>query len=65
MTYTYKQLRSPFDSSVIRDDMILRVEDETYIPCSTDNKDYRAYLAWVDDGNTILEADPAPEPEAE
>jgi hypothetical protein len=60
MTYTYKQLRSPFDSSIIRDDMILRVEDETFIPCSTDNKDYRAYLAWVDDGNTPLEPDPAP-----
>ena len=65
MTYTYKQLRSPFDSSVIRDDMILRVEDEVFIPCNAANTDYAAYLAWVDDGNTILDADPAPEPEAE
>ena len=27
------------------------------VPISTDNKDYQEVLKWVDDGNTIEEAD--------
>jgi hypothetical protein len=40
-------------------DMIYRVDDATWIPADPANTDYRAYLAWVDAGNT---PDPAPEP---
>jgi hypothetical protein len=31
---------------------ILRVADQTYIPTDPRNKDYAAYLQWLDEGNT-------------
>jgi hypothetical protein len=40
-------------------DMIYRVDDATWIPADPANTDYRAYLAWVEAGNT---PDPAPQP---
>lgn len=42
-------------------DCILRIEDNAYIPLDEGNTDYRAYLAWVEAGNT---PEPAPEPPA-
>lgn len=38
-------------------DMIYRVEDAAWIPADPANTDYRAYLAWVAEGN---EPEPAP-----
>jgi hypothetical protein len=44
--------------------VVLRIEDNTFIPHDTENMDYLAYLEWLDEGNTPLppadqEADPA------
>jgi hypothetical protein len=40
---------------------VLRLSDNTWIPTSVDNGDYRAYLEWVAEGNEPLPADePAP-----
>lgn len=40
---------------------ILRIADNAFIPPDPDNRDYRKYLAWVEEGNT---PEPAPEPPA-
>ena len=32
--------------------VILRLEDNAYIPKSNDNRDYQEYLEWVAEGNT-------------
>ena len=40
---------------------ILRLADNAFIPPDPGNRDYREYLAWVDEGN---EPEPAPEPPA-
>ena len=40
-------------------DSILRLSDNAYIPQAAGNRDYRDYLAWLEEGNTPL---PAPEP---
>jgi hypothetical protein len=42
---------------------VVRLIDAAYIPEDTGNKDYREYLEWLDEGNTPLPADSAPEPE--
>ncbi|AEC22273.1 hypothetical protein PT7_P037 (plasmid) [Pusillimonas sp. T7-7] len=33
-------------------DAIIRTDDNAWIPAAPDNRDYAAYLAWLDDGNT-------------
>ena len=52
----YKQI---FDSVVnqIRNDMILRLSDNAYIPFVAENEDYQQYLKWVAEGNTPQPAD--------
>ena len=40
-----------------RNDVILRVTDNTFIPIASDNTDYQAYLKWLEEGNTPLPAD--------
>lgn len=42
---------------------ILRLSDNAFIPPDTSNKDYQEYLAWIEEGNTPLPADPLPEPQ--
>jgi hypothetical protein len=37
--------------------VILRLEDNAFIPINNDNTDYQAYLKWLDEGNTPLPAD--------
>jgi len=44
----------------IRNDLILRLADNAFIPPDPANTDYQAYLAWLEAGNT---PEPAPEPE--
>ena len=56
MTYTYKLL--PDDAKTgAKSTIILRKEDNVYIPMSQDNTDYQEYLAWVAEGNTPEAAD--------
>lgn len=40
--------------------IILRIADGAFIPANPANSDYKAYLAWLVEGNEPL---PAPEPE--
>ena len=42
-------------------DTILRLADNAFIPPDPANRDFAAYLAWLEAGNT---PDPAPEPPA-
>jgi hypothetical protein len=52
----YKQLWNGIIGAV-RDDMILRLSDNAYIPFVAENEDYQAYLKWLAEGNTPLPAD--------
>lgn len=40
--------------------IILRISDNVYIPTDLGNEDYKAYLQWLEAGNTPLPADPEP-----
>jgi len=56
----YKKIRSPFPPYDVSDQMILETEKGLWIPADPENKDYQNYLAWVEEGNAPLDADPAP-----
>jgi len=56
MSYTYKQLKNLLTNE-INTKMILRKEDNAYIPFDEANTDYQEYLAWVAEGNTAEAAD--------
>ena len=45
--------------------MIYRKEDKAFIPYDSENNDYKEYLAWVAEGNTIEEYDGITVEEAE
>ena len=55
MTYTYKKIKNPVGE--VYSDLILRKEDNAFIPFDEANTDYQEYLAWVAEGNTAEEAD--------
>jgi hypothetical protein len=38
-------------------DVVIRLEDNIYIPMVADNTDYQAYLRWLEAGNQPLPAD--------
>jgi hypothetical protein len=42
---------------------IKRIADSAYIPFDPANSAYTEYLAWLDEGNTPLPADPPPPPD--
>ncbi len=42
-------------------ELIKRIEDGAIIPFDPANTDYQAYLEWLAEGNTPLEADSNPE----
>jgi hypothetical protein len=52
----YKQLWNGIENKV-RDEMILRLSDMTFIPFDLANTDYQEYLKWLEAGNTPLPAD--------
>ncbi len=54
MTYTYKKLK---DTEGNEAKIILRKEDNAFIPKDETNKDYQEYLEWVTEGNTIEDID--------
>ena len=56
MTFTYKELKDPLTGE-IDTKMILRKEDNAFIPFDEANTDYQEYLKWVAEGNTPEEAD--------
>ena len=51
----YKQIKDRSESVI--QTVIQRKSDGVFIPIDTANTDYIAYLAWVDAGNTIEDAD--------
>ena len=56
MSYTYKQLKNQLTNE-IDTKMILRKEDNAFIPFNEANTDYQEYLEWVAEGNTAEAAD--------
>ena len=52
---SYKKLNDR--SGTERTDMILRTNDNAYIPKDEANTDYQEYLAWVSEGNSPDPAD--------
>lgn len=42
-------------TNFLNDKMIVRVEDNAFIPMDEANKDYQEYLKWVAEGNTAEE----------
>jgi len=54
MNYTYK---------IINDQIVLRIEDQTFITRVDGNSLHDEYLKWLEEGNTPLPPDLIPEPE--
>ena len=50
----YKLMKNNFPGST---DIIIRLDDKTFIPCVDSNTDYQAYLKWLEEGNTPQPAD--------
>ena len=53
---TYKQIFNVVKNQ-INTNAILRVDDNAFIPFDPANKDYQAYLKWIEDGNVPTPAD--------
>jgi hypothetical protein len=45
------------DTLTRKDECILRISDNAFIPFDPANTDYQAYLKWLEEGNTPLPAD--------
>ena len=56
MSYTYKQLKNDLTGE-LDSKIILRKEDNAFIPFDEANTDYQVYLLWVAEGNTPEDAD--------
>jgi len=56
MSFTYKQLKNNLTNE-LDTKIILRKEDNAYIPFDEANTDYQDYLLWVAEGNTAEAAD--------
>ena len=56
MSYTYKQLKNQLTNE-IDTKMILRKEDNAFIPLYDGNRHYEEYKLWLAEGNTPEAAD--------
>jgi hypothetical protein len=56
---TYTQVWDAINNQV-SDQMILRDEDQAFIPFDPANVDYQAYLAWLDEGHEPTPYTPPP-----
>ena len=54
MTYTYKKQKTVREGEV--SNVILRKEDNAFIPFDSANTDYQEYLKWLEDGGVPEEA---------
>lgn len=52
---SYKQYRD--FTGAIKDNLIIRVDDNAHIPFDPANTDYQEYLKWLAEGNIPLPAD--------
>ena len=59
----YRQLKNPLfeidHNNPIRNDVVLRISDNTYIPTDPENTDYQEYLKWIAANNQPLAANTA------
>ena len=53
-TYNYKKQKTVRDGET--SNVILRIEDNAFIPFDSANRDYQEYLVWISEGNTPQEA---------
>jgi hypothetical protein len=60
---TYTQIWDAMNNQV-SDQMILRDEDQAFIPFDPANIDYQEYLWWLDQGNEPTPYTPPPAPDA-
>ena len=56
MTYTYKHLKDGITGTKVTD-VIIRKEDNAFIPFDEANTDYQEYKLWLAAGNTPEAAD--------
>jgi microcystin-dependent protein len=61
---TYTQVFDPM-ANAVSETMIQRDEDGAFVPFDSDNTDYQAYLAWLDEGNEPNPVPPNPVPPIE
>ena len=57
----FKQILQVIDikanTSIVRNDCILRLSDNAYIPFDPDNTDYQAFLKYKEEGGKVYGAD--------
>jgi len=56
MSYTYKHFKDGITGTKVTD-VIIRKEDNAFIPFDEANTDYQEYKLWLADGNTPEAAD--------